>query len=398
MTAVLARAFGMRRIDLIEDMVQTALLEAMQTWQRSGTPENPSGWLHRVAKNRILDALRREQTHDRAAELTGHASLDSKETDVDQWLEAEHLQDSLLRMIFVCCHPSLEGKTQIALTLKTLCGFGISEISSGLLLLESTVKKRIQRARKLLATANTSLELPAGNELQSRLLVVHNVLYLMFNEGYSTSHGLEPIRDDICEESVRLCHLLCNSSCASPATKALLALQLFHAARLDSRTDENGTIILLEDQDRGKWDQNLIRIAHYWLAHSKTSQPTTYHFEAAIAMQHCLSASVEETDWEAIVNLYSRLIALHDSPVYVLNRSIALGQAGDTREAMAQLQSLRDRQEMRNYPLLDCAFARISELDGNPQAAIDYYLAALSKATAPHEKQLLTKKLGKLAE
>ncbi len=300
-------------------------------------------------------------------------------------------------MIFVCCHPSLERKTQIALTLKTLCGFGVSEIARGLLLAGETVKKRIQRAKKSLAAANVQLELPTGDELTQRLDVVHDVLYLMFNEGYSTSHGNEPIRDDICEEAARLCHLLCESSYCSPATKALLALQLFHSSRLDARTDSQGAVILLEDQDRAKWDRHLIVTGQFWLSQSKAEQPTPFHLEAAIAMQHCISPSVEATDWNTIVRLYSRLIQLHDSPIYRLNRAIAMGQAGETREAMSQLELLRGRDDMKNYLLLDCAFARIHELEGDPAEAIDCYLAARSKAAAPHEKELLDRKLRKLA-
>ncbi len=394
--AVLTRAFGIRRIDLVDDMVQAAMLEAMHAWKQHGVPENPAAWIHRVAKHRILDTLRREKTYEQALALAG-GSIDDQESIVDRWLEEEHLPDSLLRMMFVCCHPTLERKTQIALTLKTLCGFGISEIARGLLLPNETVKKRIQRAKNSLCTANVQLELPSGDELTRRLDVVHDVLYLMFNEGYSTSHGSEPIRDDICEEAARLCHLLCESPCSSPATKALLALMLFHGARLEARTDLEGAVILLEDQDRAKWDRHLISAAQNWLARSKTDQPTIFHLEAAIAMQHCKSPSVEATDWGTIVRLYSRLLQLRDSPLYTLNRAIAMGQAGDTHDAMSQLDSLRGREEMKNYPLLDCAFARIHELESNTEAAIDSYLVALSKTVAPHEKQLLERKLRKLA-
>lgn len=395
--AVLTRAFGIRRIDLVEDMVQVAMLEAMHAWKQAGVPENPAGWIHRVAKNRTLDALRREKIHEKAINLSGQ-TFENQKSIVDQWLEEEQLPDSLLRMMFVCCHPTLERKTQIALTLKTLCGFGISEIARGLLLPKETVKKRIQRAKSSLAAANVPLELPSGDELIQRLNVVHDVLYLMFNEGYSTSHGNEPIRDDICEEAARLCHLLCESGYSSPATKALLALLLFHSARLDARTDDDGAVILLEDQNRNNWDSRLIGIAQSWLAKSKDDQPTTFHLEAAIAMQHCISSSVETTEWNLIVQFYDRLLQLRDSPLYVLNRAIALGQAGDTREAMSQLQLLKDRAELKDYLLLDCAIARICELEGNTKSAIDAYLVALSKATAPHEQELLEQKLRKLAE
>ncbi len=397
LVAVLTRAFGIRRIDLIEDMVQVAMLEAMHAWKQRGVPKNPAAWIHRAATNRILDSLRREKTYEKAITLSGH-SLDDQESIVDQWLEEEQIPDSLLRMIFVCCHPSLERKTQIALTLKTLCGFGISEIARGLLLPDETVKKRIQRAKNSLTTSNVPIELPNDDQLALRLDAVHDVLYLMFNEGYSTSHGVEPIRDDICEEATRLCHLLCESPYSSPTTKALLALQLFQAARLDARTDDEGAVILLEDQDRTIWDQRLIHAGQYWLANSKHDQPTTFHLEAAIAMQHCISPSVEETDWDYIVRIYSRLLQLRESPVYTLNRAIAVGQTGDTREALAQLQLLHNHEEMKQYLLLDCALARIHELDGNTAKATDCYLTALSKSVSPHEKALLEKKLRKLAD
>ena len=396
LVAVLTRAFGIRRLDLVEDMVQAAMLEAMHAWKQRGIPENPAAWIHRVAKNRILDALRREKTHEKAAVLSGQGMVEQASL-VDEWLEESRLSDSLLRMIFVCCHPSLERKTQIALTLKTLCGFGVSEISRGLLLPKETVKKRLQRAKQSLASANVSIDLPRNEELAQRLDVVHDVLYLMFNEGYSTSHGAIPIRDDICEEAARLCHILCKSACANPSTYALMALLLFHGARLDSRTDDGGQVVLLEDQDRSQWDQSLIDVAKFWLAKSRQESPSTFHYEAAISMQHCLAPSVEATDWKTIVQLYDRLLRLRDSPVYRLNQAIALAQAGNLQEAMLRLQELRSNGEMEDYLLLDCAVAQVHELDGNEQEAIDAYLVALGKADAIHERHLIESKLRRLS-
>ncbi|MGI9472540.1 MAG: RNA polymerase sigma factor [Rubripirellula sp.] len=394
--AVLTRAFGIRRMDLVEDMVQSAMLEAVHAWKQRGVPENPAGWIHQVAKNRILDALRREKTHEKAVAFSGQ-SLRDQVSIVDEWLEEPRLQDSLLRMMFVCCHPSLERKTQIALTLKTLCGFGVSEIARGLLLPKETVKKRIQRAKQTLATANVAMDLPGEQDLAERLDVVHDVLYLMFNEGYSTSHGTTPIRDDICEESARLCHLLCQGPCASPSTKALLALLLFHGARLEARTDDEGAVVLLEDQNRERWDHQLIAVAKGWLAQSREELPTTFHFEAAIAMQHCVATSVATTDWGTIARLYERLLLIRDSPIYRLNQAIAIGQAGQTRDAMSRLEDLRSHQDMGHYLLLDCAVARLHELDRDTDRAVDAYLVALSKATATHERQLLESKLRRLA-
>lgn len=395
LVAVLTRAFGIQRIELVEDMVQVAMLEAMQAWSRGSLPDQPAAWIHRAAKNRILDALRREKSQQSSVESAGRLTAD-QESMVDHWLEEERLPDSLLRMIFVCCHPTLERKSQIALTLKTLCGFGVCEIARGLMLPEETVKKRVQRARRTLAEANVPLDLPDQRRLAERLNVVHEVLYLMFNEGYSTSHGSEPIRDDICEEAVRLCHLLCQSDHCTAATKALLALLLFHSSRLNARTDADGAAVLLEDQDRAKWDRELIQSARCWLAASRTEQPTVFHLEAAIAMQHCIATSVETTDWSLIVRLYGRLRQLRDWPLYALNQAIAMGQAGERQAALEQLQSLRQHPDMRSYLLLECALARIHELQGDQDAALDCFLAALSKASADHEKEFLAKELRRL--
>lgn len=393
--AVLTRAFGINRIDLVEDCVQAAMLAAMNAWKK-GVPDNPAAWIHKAARNRVLDALRREKIHDRALAFAG-LSTDVSEALVDEWLDESQLSDSLLRMMFVCCHPSLERASQIALTLKILGGFGIHEISRGLLIGTEAVKKRIQRGKKQLADASVTADLPAADELHPRLDAVHNVLYLIFNEGYSTSHGNEAIRADLCEDAARLCHLLCEHEELSTATtRALLALMLFHSARLGARTDSDGNPVLLEDQDRSLWDRGLIRIAQSWLERSRSETVSRFHIEAAISLQHCTANSVESTDWPTIVRLYDRLIAVIDSPLYVLNRAIAMGQAGETSAAISELESIRDRREFSDYSFLDCAFARLHELRNDPTAAIDCYLAALSRSTADHERALLKRKIGAL--
>ena len=390
--AVLTRAFGIRRIDLIEDMVQVAMLEAMNSWKLNGIPPNPSAWIHIAAKNRIIDSLRREKTFEKAMTLSGQ-TLVSQAMVIDQWLEDEHISDSLLRMMFVCCHPVNDRKTQIALTLKTLCGFGLSEAARGLLLPTETIKKRIQRAKKALADANVSLDLPAEEQLDQRLDVVHDVLYLVFNEGYSSSRGADPIRSDICEEAARLCHLLCQSPISSPATKALLALMLFHASRFESRTDDKGAVILLEDQCRSDWDRRLIESAQGWLVQSKTDVPTIYHLEATIAMLHCMAPSIEKTDWNAISALYRRLLELHNSPMYAFNQAIAIGESGDRHDAMTRLKQLKEHPELQGYFLLDCAIARIYLLEGNTEKAIDSYLVARSLTNVMHEQAFIERKI-----
>ena len=395
--AVLTRAFGVQRFDLVEDTVQSAMLEAMHTWKQKGPPDNPAAWIHRVAKNRILDRLRRDAVHERALAFAGQ-SQEASEALVDQWLQESELPDSLLKMIFVCCHPTLDRSSQIALTLKVLCGFGIGEISRALLMQPETIKKRIQRAKAKLAKSQVTIESPSPDQRKKRLNAVHDVLYLIFNEGYSTSHGHEAIRDDLCEEAARLCHLLClNEELSTPTTRALLALMLFHGARLDARIDSQGTPILLEDQDRNRWDHSLIKVAECWLTRSNGDEVSRFHFEAAIAQQHCQASSVEETDWQMIVGIYDRLISLFDSPIYILNRAIALGQLGETDRAMSDLDEISTRPGMSNYFLIECAKARLFELADCRSEAIDCYLKAMSGNTAAHEKSLLKKKIQALS-
>ena len=205
LVAILTRTFGVPRIDLIEDSVSAAMAQAMHTWKQARIPENPSGWIHRVARNRILDALRREKVQEKALALSGRQE-DYGSAPEPQLEDPDLPGDSLLQMMFVCCHPSLERKSRIALTLKILCGFGIREIARGLMMTPAAVKKRVQRARESLAESEITMDIPSGPELQGRLSVVHDVLYLMFNEGYSTTHGVEPIRDDVCDHHFRLRH------------------------------------------------------------------------------------------------------------------------------------------------------------------------------------------------
>ena len=216
----------------------------------------------------------------------------------------------------------------------------------------------------------------------------------MFNEGYSTSQGHEPLRDDVCEEAARLCHLLAtHASLSTPENRALLALMLFHAARLEARVDENGNVILLEDQDRSNWDRRLIAMAELWLERSRCVAPSRFHLEAGIALLHCRAQSVEQTEWGKIVALYDRLYALLPSPLYVLNRAIARGEAGDPKTALAELETIRKSREMRSYPLLDCAEARLHILLHDTEAARLAYERALLGEPAEHERAVVKRRL-----
>lgn len=396
LVAVLTRAFGFARIGLVEESVQEAMIAALKTWGQRGAPDNPAGWIHRVARNRTLDALRREKIHQRALSLSQHTE-EATESLIDDWLLEERLPDSLLRMIFVCCHPALDRPSQLALTLNILCGLNVAEVSRGLLISAEAAKKRIQRAKKKLAQERVQVDLPPAEALQGRLAAVREVLYLMFNEGYSTSGGIEPLRDDICEEAARLCHLLCeHDDFSTPETRALLALMLFHGARLESRVDSEGAAVLLGEQDRALWDRRLIAVGESWLERARTGRPSRFHLEAAIALIHCHAPSLAETPWHHVVSLYERLLTLHASPLYTLNRSIALGESGQPVAALAEVEAIRDNREMRDYFLLDCAAGRLHELAGDLGGALAAYSRARSSAVAPHARALLDKKIARL--
>jgi len=226
LVSVLTRFFGWRNFDLVEDMVQSTLLQALEAW-RVRVPDNPSAWLHRIAKNKILDALRRDRIGQRAAAGWAAARAAHEEKLDELFFDAE-IEDSQLRMMFACCHPHLARENQLALTLKTLCGFGNAEIARALLVGEEAIKKRLQRATRDLVEHQIALDPPPAAELIGRLDVVHQVLYLLFNEGYSSCEGDSAIREDLCEEAARLCHLLCSQpELSTPSTHALMALMLF---------------------------------------------------------------------------------------------------------------------------------------------------------------------------
>src|SRR5262249_1275331 len=252
------RLFGWRHFDLVEDMVQATLMDALEAWRVRGVPDNPSGWVHRVARNKVLDALRRDQVGQR---ILGEwaAARPTHEEGLDELFFDAEIADSQLRMMFACCHPHLARENQLALTLKPLCGFGNAEIARPLLVGEEPAKNALQRATRDLIDHHIALDPPAAGELARRLDSVHQVLYLLFNEGYSSSEGETAIRADLCEEAARLCHLLCSQPrFSTPPTHALMALMLFHAARLEARLDRRGSVLLMDQQDRDQWDHRLI--------------------------------------------------------------------------------------------------------------------------------------------
>jgi RNA polymerase sigma factor (sigma-70 family) len=395
MVSVLSKLLGLQNIEVAQDIVQDALVQAMNTWGYKGLPDNPSAWLYRVAKNKAVDYLRRER---KFKEITPRYSylLQSEYTltpTVNRFFKEDEIQDSQLRMIFACCHPSITQESQIAMALKILCGLSTAEIAKAFLTSEDTIVKRIYRAREKFRTENIELELPPANELPERLNGVLHSLYLLFNEGYNSSHPDHLIREELCEEAMRLTFLLINNATTNqPRTKALLALMCFQSSRLKARLDDRGSIILLKHQDRSKWYQPLIQRGLYFLEKSVEEQSPTsaYQIEAAIAAVHALAPSFEETDWKAIYFLYESLYSLHQTPVVALNKAIAAAYAIDKETALKQLLAIKD---LEDYYLYHTSIGEIYfELD-NKREARNYFLKALSLTDSKKEQQLLQGKI-----
>jgi RNA polymerase sigma factor (sigma-70 family) len=395
LVSVLTRIFGWRHFDLVEDMVQATLADALQAW-RVCVPDNPSAWVHRVAKNKVLDALRRDKIGRRVLSEWA-AGRPTHDEGLDQLFLDSEMEDSQLRMIFACCHPHLARENQLALTLKALCGFSNAEIARALLVGEETIKKRLQRATRDLIGRQVALEPPAAGELVSRLDSVHQVLYLLFNEGYSSSEGETAIRADLCEEAARLCHLLCSHPrCSTPSTHALMALMLFHAARLEARLDDRGFILLMEEQDRSQWDQRLIRRAQEFLNQSAEGTViSSFHLEAAIAYHHCTAKSCADTDWRAILRLYDALLTIHRSPVYLLNRAIVVAQIEGPHAGIRALDEARQDSALRHYYFLDATLGELYRRAGDLVRARQHLKAAREKTRSPFDRELIDRRLAK---
>ncbi len=394
LVAVLTRFFGWRNFELVEEMVQATLLDALQSWRTRGIPDNPSGWIHRVARNKILDSLRRDDTRHRVIR-DWVAARPIAEMGIDELFVDTAIEDSQLRMIFACCHPILARENQLALTLKTLCGFGVSEVARALLATEETIKKRLQRATRELVDHQITLDPPDAAQLFERLDAVHQVLYLLFNEGYSASRGDAAIRPDLCEDAAYLCHLLCeHRSCSVPTTHALMALMLFHAARLDARVDDAGSILLMEDQDRSRWDRRLIERAKAFLdASAEGTVVSTFHLEAGIALYHCSARSHAETNWNAILRLYDAMLAIHRSPVYILNRAIVIAEIDGPAAAISALGEMRQNKALRHYHLLDATLGELFRRAGDLEEARLHLLAAREKTCSPHDRAIIDRRL-----
>lgn len=396
LVAALVRRFGYRHVDRVEDAVQAALGEAVRRW-RVASPRNPRAWLRRVAENRLLDGLKSSAERRRADEtpLEDWAATDDEAAAeaVDRELDSG-LSDGELRLMFACCHPALPEATRIALTLKSLCGFGTAEIARALVWSEENVKKRLTRGKAELLERRIDLELPRPDELTERLASVHRVLYLLFNEGYSSAGAGDLVRPDVCQEAARLAELLLASTVgATPATAALLSLMAFHLARLPARVDAAGAAVLMEDQDRTLWDWSLITRATRLLAAATVGpSPSRYHLEAGVAMLHAHAPSYAATNWEALERNYDALLRLEPSPVTALHRAVVVAERRGPEAGLAAIAAISDLERLESYHLLYAVRGVLHLRAGRRREAAEQFRAARERTRTPAELTLLDRR------
>lgn len=346
LVAVLTRSLGLRRLELVEDVVQAALVQALETWSRRGVPDDPGGWLYRTARNLAIDALRRERTHDKALPRVVDGIT---QDEVPEAHFADEIGDEPLRLLFVCCHEAVPPESRVAFALRTLGGFSTAEIARGLLTTEANVQKRVERARDRLRELGVEFEAP---QLRVRLDAVLSVIYLLFSQGCHATHAETPIRRDLCDEARRLAKMLAANPVGDvPAVHALLALMCFHAARFDARVALDGGIVLFEDQDRSVWNWGDVREGMAWLARSAAGEELTrYHVEAGIAWEHCRAPTFADTDWRRIADGYELLDRIAPSPVHALNRAVAEAHLYGPRAGLDRLAAVESESIPARYP------------------------------------------------
>ena len=376
-TATLTRVLGADHLDLAEDVVQEAMATALGQWPYSGVPENPAAWLYRVAQNRALDRLRRDANfRDKERDV-----VDAFRTRVEHRGRFAHeLEDDDLRMMLMCCDPRIPAETRLALTLKCVSAFGVDEIARALLAKPEAIAQRLVRAKRFLRDNAIELAMPSRDELPQRLDSLLDVVYLIFNEGYSANAGDDLVRRDLVDEAIRLGEELASHPATSlPKTHALAALMHLQRARLGARVDGAGDLLLLDEQDRSLWDRVAIGagLRHFELAASG-DELTRFHIEAAIAMEHALV----ETSWPRIVALYDDLMEIAPSPVVALNRAIAVSMIDGPRAGLELAIALTN--ELRDYVPLHAAIGELSRRAGDCTLAREHFeRAAELSATLP---------------
>lgn len=396
MVSTLTRIFGAENLELVEDVVQETLIQALQQWPYRGIPENPSAWIIQAAKNRALDILRRQANFRDKVQRIPNESPQANDFDFSF---DDPFGDDQLTMIFMCCHPALPREAQIALTLKTVGGFGVSEIAKAFLTSEETMAKRLVRAKRKIREEKIPFELPNADALPRRLDAVLKVLYLLFNEGYDAHTGEDLVRQDLCAEAIRLGSLLVAHQIGdTPQAHALLALMLLQASRLDTRVDAQGNLLLLSEQDRSRWDRAMIEQGIHHLERSAEGESLTdYHLQAGIAACHAVAPDYETTDWATILKYYDELYGLNPSPIIALNRAVATGMVSGSAAGLSALDEIRSDPQLKNYYLFYSTFGELYQRCGNLNQAAESYRQAMALAANETERRFLAKKLGQVS-
>lgn len=394
LVAMLSCRVGLRHVELIEDAVQSALMAAVETWPRTSLPENPSAWLFSVARNQLVGELRQRARRDRL--IARHDLGDGNSTVPGPSAGlASDVRDDLLRMLFACCDDAIPGESQLVFALKTLCGFDVPEIAERLFTTEANVYKRLARARTRLCELPFDPDALSSEQLAARLPAVQSILYLLFTEGYLSSHAHEVIRRELCDEAKRLAAILAGHPLgATPETFALLALMHLHAARITARLDGAGGLLLLEEQDRSQWDRCEIREGLSWLARSAQGEAfSRYHAEAGIAAEHCLAPSFELTRWDRIVECYALLERLAPSALHTLNRAVAVAEWRGPAEGLAMLEGLEPPSWLAGSFMWAAVLADLHRRCGNVESALRYRESALHSAPSAAVRSALQRRL-----
>ncbi len=395
MVAMLTGIFGIEHLTLAEDVVQEALIRALRTWPFYGVPQNPAAWIMRTSRNLALDVVRRDKVfRDKQAEIIRVMESPGPAPDAAVFTE-QGIADDHLRLMFVCCHPLIPAEAQAALALKTLCGFGVTEISRAFLTTEAATAKRLTRAKQKIREARIPFEIPAGEELGRRLDSVLQTLYLLFNEGYKATSGEQLVREDICQEAIRLTGLLAEHPAGDqPQTHALLALMLLNAARLPARSDGEGNLLRLQEQDRTLWELPVLARGMMHFARSAAGKTLSrYHLEAGIAACHCAAKDYASTDWPRILALYEQLLEFDDSPVVALNRAVAIANVHGPAAGIAAVEAIPNRAQLKGYYLLYAVLGEFEARRANHPSAVAYFRQAQELTGLKSEKVFLAKRI-----
>ncbi|HSD64622.1 MAG TPA: sigma-70 family RNA polymerase sigma factor [Ignavibacteriaceae bacterium] len=390
--SVLCRRFGIDQIEIAEDIAGDTFLTATETWGLKSIPPNPVAWLYNVAKNKAKNYLQRNSTFENkiTPELKNGLS-GSYEQELD--LSPQNINDSQLQMMFAICHPSISPEAQIGLSLRILCGFGIEEIADAFLTNKETINKRLFRAKEKLRQEKVRIELPGPAEIDERLGIVLRTIYLLFNEGYYSVSQNKRLRKDLCIDAMRLCYMLVeNKYTNKPQVNALLSLMCFQSSRFDARVDEQGELILYNEQDTALWDADLIRKGEYFLnCAASGNKVSKYHLEAAIAFWHTHKNDSKEK-WENILQLYNQLLLIDYSPIAALNRTYALAKANGKEEAIIEAEKLNLTNNHFYFALLGELYTGI-----NNEKAKENFENAISLAKTPAEKRTIQLKIDKIS-